>query len=427
MTAMTSETASPPPPPPSRLLRRSAGNRVVAGVSGGLGEYFGIDPVLFRILFATTAFFGGGGIIAYLVAWLAIPEAGSTKTGMDRIVTELRNRRIPVWVVVTAIVIAAWIGLFSWWAPWGFGPLLVAGFILFVAFRRKGVANRTPIAATDGTAALGTAPDGTAPVNLTKPLTPLTPSDQGQSDPTADLTTETRAWFAESRAASRRRRHRAAPVRWATLGLLVVAMVVLYISDRVNGIILPAYFWVAGAILLGGLIVGAILRRTPWSLLILVPLALLGLIAFGGTRASLHDGIGVYAWAPTSYSELEGDYRLAFGKTTLDLTELPPSTVDRHVEITMAAGQSEIIVGSTANIRVNADVHFGNIILTGPGADSPRAGFGFETTSKGGAAIATVEHSGVNVHRTIQPPAAATGGVITVDVQLEEGNITVRT
>ena len=53
-----------PPPVGPRLLRRSDRNRVAAGVAGGLGEYFGVDPVLFRVLFAVGAFFGGAGILA---------------------------------------------------------------------------------------------------------------------------------------------------------------------------------------------------------------------------------------------------------------------------------------------------------------------------------------------------------------------------
>jgi phage shock protein PspC (stress-responsive transcriptional regulator) len=72
----TSETFSSFPPPPvsgQRRLRRNRSNRVAAGVASGLGDYFGIDPVLFRVLFATSAFFGGAGILAYLLAWAAIP------------------------------------------------------------------------------------------------------------------------------------------------------------------------------------------------------------------------------------------------------------------------------------------------------------------------------------------------------------------
>jgi phage shock protein PspC (stress-responsive transcriptional regulator) len=49
-------------------------DRKIGGVCGGLGEYFGKDPTLFRILFILVALFWGLGIIAYLLMWLIIPK-----------------------------------------------------------------------------------------------------------------------------------------------------------------------------------------------------------------------------------------------------------------------------------------------------------------------------------------------------------------
>lgn len=54
-------------------LYRSRKNRVIAGVSGGLGEYFDIDPVLVRVIFVVAALFNGVGILAYLILWIVIP------------------------------------------------------------------------------------------------------------------------------------------------------------------------------------------------------------------------------------------------------------------------------------------------------------------------------------------------------------------
>jgi phage shock protein C len=71
----------PPPPPPlpppaggERVLRRSRGDRMLAGVCGGLGRYLGVDPVLLRIAFVVLALANGIGLVAYVVAWIAIPE-----------------------------------------------------------------------------------------------------------------------------------------------------------------------------------------------------------------------------------------------------------------------------------------------------------------------------------------------------------------
>lgn len=56
-----------------KLLRRSRSNRVLTGVCGGLGKYFGLDPVLFRIAFLI-AFFGFGvGAGVYVILWLVMP------------------------------------------------------------------------------------------------------------------------------------------------------------------------------------------------------------------------------------------------------------------------------------------------------------------------------------------------------------------
>lgn len=58
-----------------QTLRRTRTNRVLAGVCGGLGNYFGIDPVIFRILFVLLALPGGvPSVLIYLILWLVMPE-----------------------------------------------------------------------------------------------------------------------------------------------------------------------------------------------------------------------------------------------------------------------------------------------------------------------------------------------------------------
>ena len=54
-------------------LRRSSSNKVIAGVCGGIGAYFGLDPVVVRILLVLFTLFGGAGVLVYLVCWLCMP------------------------------------------------------------------------------------------------------------------------------------------------------------------------------------------------------------------------------------------------------------------------------------------------------------------------------------------------------------------
>ncbi|MCK6465658.1 MAG: PspC domain-containing protein [Phycisphaerae bacterium] len=59
----------------SSTLRRSVHNRYLAGVCGGLGEYFGIDATVLRVLFAIAAVVGfGSPVLIYLILWVVIPE-----------------------------------------------------------------------------------------------------------------------------------------------------------------------------------------------------------------------------------------------------------------------------------------------------------------------------------------------------------------
>ncbi|MBI4090296.1 MAG: PspC domain-containing protein [Candidatus Kerfeldbacteria bacterium] len=63
---------------PKRLYR-SRSERVIAGVAGGLGHYFGIDPTLVRIAFIVLTFLWGGGLFAYLALWVIVPLEGKAE------------------------------------------------------------------------------------------------------------------------------------------------------------------------------------------------------------------------------------------------------------------------------------------------------------------------------------------------------------
>ena len=55
-------------------LFRSRRTRVIAGVSGGLAQYFNIDPVIVRILFVVLTIMHGMGPVIYIILWIAVPE-----------------------------------------------------------------------------------------------------------------------------------------------------------------------------------------------------------------------------------------------------------------------------------------------------------------------------------------------------------------
>jgi phage shock protein C len=53
---------------------RSRKDRVIAGVCGGLAEYFGIDVIIIRLFALILVLSIGAGFIAYIIAWIAVPE-----------------------------------------------------------------------------------------------------------------------------------------------------------------------------------------------------------------------------------------------------------------------------------------------------------------------------------------------------------------
>ncbi|MGY3039054.1 phage shock protein C [Rhodanobacter sp. TND4EL1] len=58
-----------------KRLQRSNHDRKLAGVCGGIAEYFGWDPTLVRAGWVVLTLMGGSGILLYLIMWLVMPEA----------------------------------------------------------------------------------------------------------------------------------------------------------------------------------------------------------------------------------------------------------------------------------------------------------------------------------------------------------------
>ena len=58
-----------------KSLYKSRTNRMLSGVCGGIGEYFGVDPTIIRLLWVLCCAIGGSGFLAYIIAAILVPEA----------------------------------------------------------------------------------------------------------------------------------------------------------------------------------------------------------------------------------------------------------------------------------------------------------------------------------------------------------------
>jgi len=138
----------------SRLYRSST-NKVIAGVCGGLGEYFDIDPTLLRLIAVVAALAGAGmPVLAYLLGWIIIPQrfpgdpeveevepAQSTGRASD---SKLRTY-LPGLILVGLGVIFLMREYFYWFSFGDLWPILlvVIGLFLILRHRKSGSGDNT--------------------------------------------------------------------------------------------------------------------------------------------------------------------------------------------------------------------------------------------------------------------------------------------
>lgn len=107
--ARADEAATEPLHGPRRLTRSSS-DRMLAGVAGGLGSYFGVDPVVFRIGFALSLFFGGLGALAYLLLAVFVPTDGEPDAA-QRLGARIHGLGIWRGLGLILVAIVAFVGL----------------------------------------------------------------------------------------------------------------------------------------------------------------------------------------------------------------------------------------------------------------------------------------------------------------------------
>jgi len=121
---MTENTESSQPEEAVKKLYRSRNNKIIGGVCGGIAEYFDVEPLLVRIVWLILFFFGGVGLLAYLVALIIIPvNRFQTENGA---VQNTRHDKAMLWgsiLIILGTVLLfrhydIWYYLRFWDIPW---------------------------------------------------------------------------------------------------------------------------------------------------------------------------------------------------------------------------------------------------------------------------------------------------------------------
>lgn len=349
-----------------RLLRSAKGSpqgRYVAGVAGGLGRHFDVDPAILRVAFVVLTFFGGAGLLLYLACWLFVPDEtdGKATVSLDE-----RTRTLALYVAAGLAVLALLghtVGRFDF--PW---PLAIIALILLLVFgnreRRREVARGPQTARSTVTGPRATVPPAGPGAAAGAPAAPYGPPPGTYAPPTYFVPTPNP-------------RKRGPILFWFTLALIALLEGVLGIVDAATGASVPDPAYAAVAVGVSGLmlVLGAFWGRAG-GLILVGLLSTLALVASVGADEWDWEGDRVSV-RPTTAADVLSHYEFETGEFQVDLRDVADlSALDgHHLTITGSVGKIEVIVPDGVTVDVRGEV-------SGPGNveifDSERGGISTE-------------------------------------------------
>ena len=297
------ETQEQPTAPQPRKVTRSRHDRVVGGVCGGLGRYFNVDPLFFRIGAVALTFVGGAGLLLYLAALVLVPSedqpAGPGEPGAQR------NRALVVVAIVVGLAVAF--------------PFLLGGGLILAGI---GI----PLAVLVGAGVLvwwlvsGEGPSG----------------DAGEVARRAAL----------------------------GIGVLIICLCIAFLGAFAAaagpGWLVAAFVLLAGVAIVGA----AFVKPLRWLVLPAVTLALSGgFVAAAGI--DVDGGIGNRDYRPASSADLHDHYELGIGQLVIDLrdTDLPAGDVPLKLDV--GIGEARVIVPDDVCVVADTEIGVGNVSFFG--------------------------------------------------------------
>jgi phage shock protein PspC (stress-responsive transcriptional regulator) len=334
------------PHAPPRRLTRSAHDRMVAGVCGGLADYTGLDPVIFRVTFAVATVFGGAGLLAYALAWLIIPEESQDSNRATTLLRDHDPGRVALYIIgalVLVAVVGPFGGLFGHhWGGGGFGVFVLVG--LGVWFWRH---ERNERDDTDR-----------GPVRQVPPVPAVA---HETTDPTVTASIPTPAPPRPRRRTRPRERSRLLAATSSAVVLAVGVLTTIQVAGWAH-VDVDTALAVCLLVVGGGLLVGALYGRSR----VLIALGLVLALAAGVasvTGLSLRGGTGNRQWRPIGTTDLERNYRLGVGLGELDLRDFDLGAGTRYVDASVGAGTLRVTLPRTGGVHVHVHTGIGDAVV----------------------------------------------------------------
>jgi phage shock protein PspC (stress-responsive transcriptional regulator) len=364
--------APPPPPPPHQdldRLRRSGTDRYLSGVAGGIGRHFGIDPTVIRVLFVVLTFFGGAGVLVYGVCWLFVPEDGAAHAPIH--VGNEPRKLLILAAVAIALVLAMSDAFHGFNVGWPIASMaVIVALVLIARDRREGRQHAGPPPYAPMAPMAPTAPSN--PAAPTAPITETSTAPGTSAWPETTMTLPPTppappAWQPPEPAAFPPRPRRTGVIWfWPTLALIAIALGTLGVIDAGHDINGAAYPALALAITGVMLVVGSFVGR-PGGL-IFVGLVSSVTLAFAAVAGGFNLGGSDLTTTPTTAAAVQSQYTAHNGRILLDLSEVtdPQALAGRTIDISLKAGEIEVIVPRSLNVDINAEFGFaGGIEIPG--------------------------------------------------------------
>ena len=345
-----------------RPLTRSSTDKVIAGVAGGIGAYFGIDAVIVRIAFIVLTFLGGAGPFLYLIGWLGLPREDSPSVVANALRGDSPHRfrsLTAVVLIVFGLLITANLSgeLFDVFIDvWSVAPylalILIAAGVALVLW--PGSARRpkpTPARPRAPTAPAPAAPPTSSAYATSAPPPPTAAGPEWSAASAAGPF----PMRAAPPANGRRGRSLFGTLTVAALLVYAGGVVMLARLDAVE-VDVAGFLAVALAITGVGLLVSAFIAPARGLIFLGVALAV-PLLLFAGADVRWGSGMGEVQVSVADAEGLQDDYSHGLGEMVVDLRWLELDGSEHSVDISLGIGEVRVYVPD--NISTTADVSVG--------------------------------------------------------------------